>query len=153
MTHLRGVLLLLLLLLSACSWGGDASFSEPGGDADSLAFAERVGAFYGLLEGEPLDALVTFEDADLRAYFAEDQDFTDYYASLAQRVRESRFRHARADQVVVQEFRTEGANLAVVDIVLVGKHERALIFWDLELELTDVWRRQGGTWFLSPDKL
>jgi hypothetical protein len=144
----------LLLLLGACTWLGGRSIQlEPVDDVGILAFAERAGSFYALLENAPLDALVTFEDEDLRAYFAEDGEFTDYYATLANRVRKAQFRHSKANQVVIQEFRLEGNHTAFVDIVLVGRHQRYLIFWDLEVQLTDVWRQRSGAWFISPGKL
>ena len=153
MTRLFGGVL-LLLLLGACTWMGGGSVQlEPVDDIGILAFAERAGSFYALLENEPLDALVTFEDEDLRTYFAEDRDFTDYYATLANRVRKAQFRYSKPDQVVIQEFRLEGDHTAFVDVVLVGRHQRSLIFWDLEVVLTDVWRHRSGAWFISPGKL
>ena len=34
-----------------------------------------------------------------------------------------------------------------------GDHERGLLFWDVELLRTDVWRRVEGGWVLDPEKL
>ena len=144
----------LLLLVCTCVWaGGEAGRLEPVHDPAVLAFADRIGAFYARLEKMRLDALTTFEDAELRSYFQGAREFSDYYALLASQVRSVRFRNARADQVLVREFRFEGEDLAFVDITLVGKHERALRFWSIELSRTDVWRRTGGIWTLTPDKL
>ncbi len=39
------------------------------------------------------------------------------------------------------------------DDLVVKTSNEGIDFWDLEIEQTDVWRREAGDWFLSPDKL
>ncbi len=152
MTRLWGVV--LPLVVCACVWpGGQGAQLEPVDDAEVVAFAERISAFYERLENKRLDSLLTFEDPQLRSFFRGDREFSDYYASLAAQVREASFRNARTDRVVVREFRFEGDSVAYVDLMLVGKHLRALRPWEIQIERTDVWRRVGGIWTLSPDKL
>jgi len=145
---------LLPLAVSACVWlGGGAERLERVDEADLLAFAQRIDSFYARLEKLPLDSLITFEDKRLRAYFRGEREFSDYYASLAAQVRRAQFRNSRALRIVVREFRFEGEDIAHVDVTLVGEHIRALRPGDIELRRTDVWRRSGGIWSLSPDKL
>ena len=144
---------LALIGIAGCFWGSDPTPPVPVEEPSVLALGERIGSFYALLEGEPLDTQLTYEDQELRTYFREDRDFTDYYAALANTVRREHFRNSIAQRVIIREFRLDGSDLAQVDILLIGQHERVLIFWDLEIEQTDVWRREAGDWFLSPDKL
>ncbi|MFQ5515348.1 MAG: hypothetical protein ACE5FG_13065 [Myxococcota bacterium] len=171
---MRGVW--LPLLLAGCWWLG--STPEPAGLPDAAervaadttpapapapaapddgfvheALFERVMGFYDRLEGAPLDAWVTFTDSELRGYFVGARAFSDYYARLANRVREAGLRQARPTRVRVRGIRVEDEDLAYVDVLLVGPHQRRLLFWDLEIELTDVWRREGGVWHVFPDKL
>ena len=144
----------VLLGLGACLWGGGGGpRDEPVSDAALVELAERVGSFYALLEGQRLDVRSTYEDAELRGYFVDVRSFSDYYAALADRLREANFRHSTPETVLVRAYRLEGDEGALVDVVLIGRHERSLMFWGLELEFTDAWRRQNGTWFLAPDKL
>ncbi len=77
----------------------------------------------------------------------------EYYASLANQVRQAKFRYGRAEEVRVQEFRFEGDELAHVDVQIVGRHERAFRIRDIVIERTDTWRRSGDTWFLRPGRL
>ncbi len=154
MGNRRGSWLPVLLGVGACLWGGGGGPpDEPVSDLALVELAERAGSFYALLEGQRLDARNTYEDAELRGYFVDVRSFTDYYAVLAGRLRDANFRHSTPETVLVRAYRLEGDESALVDVVLIGRHERSLMFWDLELEFSDVWRRQGGTWFLAPGKL
>jgi hypothetical protein len=38
-------------------------------------------------------------------------------------------------------------------VVLTGKHERELRFWDIDVERRDIWRRIDGVWVIVPEKL
>jgi hypothetical protein len=143
---------LAALALSACLFGGGAGY-ESVDDAEVLGFAERVGAFYAALEGRPLNTLLTYEDPELRSYFASSAEFADYYSSLTSQVLASHFKNGYAAAVHVREFRFEGPERAEVDVTLVGKHERALRFWDIEVQRTDAWRRVDGRWVLDPERL
>lgn len=145
---------LLPLLACACFWwGGQPGNRELVEDREILEFADTIGAFYSRLHNTRLDSLETYEDAELRTFFVDHREFSDYYASLAAQVRAAGFRRSRAEQVRIREFRFEGDDMALVDITLVGRHRRALRFWRIEIQRSDVWRRSAGTWALSPSKL
>ncbi len=152
MTRLRGAI--LPLVACACIWPGSGKDPlEPVDERDIVAFAERISAFYGRLEKLPLNSLLAFEDAELRSYFEGDREFSDYFASVAAQVREASLRNTTADRVLIREFRFADEDLAEVDITLEGRHKRGLRRGLIELQRTDTWRRVGGTWSLSPDKL
>ena len=152
MTRLRGAI--LPLVACACIWPGSGKDPlEPVDERDIVAFAERISAFYGRLEKLPLNSLLAFEDAELRSYFEGDREFSDYFASVAAQVREASLRNTTADRVLIREFRFADEDLAEVDITLEGRHKRGLRWGLIELQRTDTWRRVGGTWSLSPDKL
>ncbi len=152
MTRLRGAI--LPLVACACIWPGSGKDPlEPVDERDIVAFAERISAFYGRLEKLPLNSLLAFEDAELRSYFEGDREFSDYFASVAAQVREASLRNTTADRVLIREFRFADEDLAEVDITLEGRHKRGLRRGLIELQRTDTWRRVGGIWSLSPDKL
>ena len=152
MTRLRGAI--LPLVACACIWPGSGKDPlEPVDERDIVAFAERISAFYGRLEKLPLNSLLAFEDEELRSYFEGDREFSDYFASVAAQVREASLRNTTADRVLIREFRFADEDLAEVDITLEGRHKRGLRRGLIELQRTDTWRRVGGTWSLSPDKL
>ncbi len=152
MTRLRGAI--LPLLACACIWpGGGSNPLEPVDERDIVAFAERISAFYRRLEKLPLNSLIAFEDTELRSFFEDEREFSDYFASVAAQAREASLRNTRADRVLIREFRFSDENLAEVDITLEGRHMRGLRRGLIELQRTDTWRRMGGTWSLTPDKL
>ncbi len=141
------------MLALGCFWRGDARKLEPVDERDVLLFAERIATFYATLARRSLDAYLTYEDESLRDYFDSPGAFSDYYASLANQVRDAHLRNSSAREVRVREFRFEDPDTVRVDLLLVGRHERGLRFWDIELERTDTWRRARGTWVLAPEKL
>ena len=146
-------LVLGLVLTAASGCGGIRGRQEPVNDEQILALARRLDEFYRSLENRTLDTLATFEDRRLRAYFADDIAFSDYYASLAAQVRRALLRYGRVDDVQVVEFSLKEDDHALVQIQLSGKHQRQLHFWRVELERTDSWRRLSGRWFLVPEDL
>ena len=152
MTRLRGAI--LPLLACACIWpGGGTHPLEPVDEHGIVAFAERISGFYRQLEKLPLNTLIAFEDPELRSYFEDEREFSDYFASVAAQLREASLRNTRAERVRIREFRFADEDLAEVDITLEGRHKRGLRRGLIELQRTDTWRRVGGTWSLSPDKL
>jgi hypothetical protein len=122
-------------------------------DYEDPDFAERAASFYAALANRPLDAYVTFEDRELRGYFLGPREFADYYASLARQVRHARFRRSHIVEAQVRELHFEAEDLALVDVRLVGRHERVLLFWNVEVDRRDAWRLEGDTWLLTPEKL
>jgi hypothetical protein len=150
---MRGASLALLLLASACIGRGDPGHAERVDAAQVLELVGRMESFYASLEDRSLDAVETFDDETLRVFFRTEQEFSDYYASLASQVRDARFRLAIADRVRIRTFRFSDPDTALVRVVLRGRHMRELRFWDLEVSRIDTWRHTSAGWMLSPDKL
>jgi hypothetical protein len=122
-------------------------------DAEAVAFARRAEAFYAALQGVPIPAIWTYERPELYGYFTGRPAFDDYFASLAMQVRKATLRDGRIERFVIEEFRLLAPDHAVVELKLVGHHERELRFWEIELPRTDTWRRVSGVWTVSPDRL
>jgi hypothetical protein len=140
-----------LWLCAGCFGGGSTTETE--NDPQVLRFAQRIDRFYRQLENLPLDVRLTFEDTSLRAYFSDGQQFSAYYASLADQIRKAQFRNSTALRVDIGGFRFEADDRAVVDLTLVGRHERTLRVGELEITRTDTWRLVEGRWMVSPAKL
>jgi len=130
-----------------------AASAPPVSDEEAARFAARVQQFYAMLEGVSLPALMTFENPKLRGYFSSSAAYADYYSALATLARQNTLRDGQAQSVRVREFHFDGPEQAVVDVILTGKHERELRFWDIDLERRDVWRRVDGVWVIVPEKL
>jgi len=142
--------------LLACFGGGagaPAASPSPVSDQEALQFALRAERFYRLLEGIPLAATLTFNNPALHPYFPTPSAFADYYSSLATVARQNTLRDGQARSVRIREFHFDSPEQAIVEIVLTGKHERELRFWDIDLERRDVWRRIDGVWVIVPEKL
>lgn len=141
--------------LLACFGGAaDHGASKPiVSDEEAMRFALRAEAFYHSLQGIPLPATVTFYNRELHQYFPTPSAFADYYSSLAMLARQNTLRDGQARSVRIREFHFEGPEQAVVDVVITGKHERELRFWDIDLDRRDVWRRVDGVWVIVPEKL
>jgi hypothetical protein len=143
---------LLGLVVSGCLWTGASAPVEVVQDREVLAFSTRIERLYRTLEGRSLD-VGTFQNPEIREFFGSPEEFVDYYASLANQLREASFRHRRPERIEIREFRFEGSDRARVDVTLVGQHLRGLRFWDVRVRRTDTWRRRGSVWVLSPDRL
>ncbi len=149
---MRGALCTAIAILAvACASGTPAP--APAADPESLAFSERIESFYGALRGRPLDAFATYDDPKLRGYFAGPDEFSDWYAAVANRVRASNLRFGSPAEVRIRAFRFAGRDTATVDVVLAGPDKRPLRLGQVEVERTDVWRRSEGIWLLTPDRL
>lgn len=144
---------LLVLLAAGCLWTGGAGSVAVLSEGEVVRFAAHVERFYRSLEGRSLDVHATFEDAELRSFFDTDQEFADYYAGLADRVRGAGFRYGRPLRVEVHEFRFPDPDRATVEYTLIGRHKRVLRFWEIHLRLEDTWVRRETTWVLSPERL
>jgi hypothetical protein len=142
---------LLSLLVAACgvSAGPVASVD----DAAAVTFSRRIESFYAALEDVPVAAIWTYESPELHGYFTGRAAFDDYFASLATQVRAAVLRDGQVERFEIREFRLIDADHAVVELSLVGRHERELRFWDVELPRTDTWERVRGTWTVKPDRL
>jgi hypothetical protein len=139
-----------LLLLAAC---GLPAAIPPVDDAGAVAFSRRIEAFYAALEDVPVAAIWTYESPELHGYFTGRPAFDDYFASLAMQVRSAALRDGRVEHFRIAEFRILDPDHAVVELQLVGHHQRELRFWEIELPRTDTWQRVRGTWTVTPAKL
>ena len=152
-----------MLLAAVCAAGvlscfGGGAAAPPAGqppvsDEEAMQFAVRAERFYRALEGVPLTATITFDNRELHEFFPNPSAFSDYYSSLATLARQNTLRDAQARSVRIREFHFLGPDQAVVDVVLTGKHERELRFWDIDLDRHDIWRRIDGIWLIVPEKL
>jgi hypothetical protein len=147
------------IVLASVAWLGLACASAPAGsavrvaDPEIAAFAARIDGFYRALEQRPLDSAATFEDPRLHAFFASPRDFSDWYASLANQVRDANLALGRAESVRVLEFRFDEPGVARVFVELSGHRGRRVLFRAVSIQRTEVWRQRDGTWLLSPEKL
>lgn len=139
--------------LLGCLFGGGGPPLEQVSDRDVLEFANRIESFYRSLELVPIDTQLTYEDAELRGHFRDGDAFADYYASIANQIRGAAFRNGRADRVEILEFSFDTPEQATVQVALVGRHQRALRFWEIQLARTDTWLLVDGSWLLSPSGL
>jgi len=146
-------LVLLSGALVGCGLFRGSPTVEPVNEPQIVRFAERIDRFYRKIENTPLDVRATFEDPELRGYFANEADFASYYASLADSIRRSLFRNSTATRVNIQEFRFESPDVAAVEIVFVGLHVRRLRRGEIELPRRDTWRLVDDRWLLTPAKL
>jgi hypothetical protein len=153
MNESRAAPLLAICLLSTACWSFGGGAPEVAEDPDAAAFAARIQNFYGMLEGVPIAAISTHTDPRLRGYFTGRGPLQDYMASLTTQVRLSLLRDGKLDRFEIVEFRLLEEGEAVVELLLVGQHERGLHFWDVELRRIDHWRRIQETWTVSPDRL
>ena len=146
----------LLILCSACFGGASPAPTPtvPVSDAEAAAFSERITRFYNALEGVPLDALVTYDNKDLRDCFASPAGFTDYFSALATAARLEQFRYTTARTVQVREFNFETPEDATVWVTFISVNQRTLRFWSIHFDRIDTWHRgEDGVWRIVPAKL
>ena len=122
-------------------------------EAEIAAFSTRIEKFYKTLEGIPLDALVTYENPDLRACFGSNSAFSDYFSALATAAREAKFRDSMARTVRIREFHFDGPESAIVEVEFRSVHQRALRFWSIGFDRYDEWALKDGVWQIVPAKL
>ena len=147
----------LLVLCAACFGGGSppvAASDEPQVSDDEIAaFSQRIETFYKALEDVPLDALVTYENKQLRDCFTSSAAFSDYVSSLATEARDMSFRDTAARSVRIREFWFEAPDRAGVDVTFTSVHQRKLRFWSIGFHRHDVWQNNDGVWQIVPAKL
>jgi hypothetical protein len=152
----RAAALIALALVTACA-------SAPGLDAPrgsvpvapeaALALRHRVDGFYLRLAHRRFDTIETYNDFIMRDHFASLDLFFDYYADLAEDLRDARFDRSRPTGVLVLEFLFEDAKTAQVLVRFVGDDGRPLRPGSVELVRTDRWEFADGTWWLRPGKV
>ncbi|MFI5314175.1 MAG: hypothetical protein ACHQ6T_00610 [Myxococcota bacterium] len=149
-----GRLLPALVLCAAC-FGGSAPVAAPPPlpDEEVAAFSVRIEGFYHQLEDVPLDALVTYQNRQLRDCFETPGAFSDYFSALATAARDAYFRDKTARSVQIRQFQFAGPEEATVEVYFKSVHERVLRFWSIGFERADHWKRTDGVWRIVPEKL
>ena len=92
---------------------GRVSEVEVVDSAEVADFYARATEFYRRLEGRRFNSIVSFRDAGLRAYFENDQTFTDYYAAVADELATA---HCQAD-AIKRDHRPVAMSVTLGDIV------------------------------------
>jgi hypothetical protein len=115
-------------------------------------FYLRATEFYERLEGRRFNSLVAFRDAGLRAYFENEQTFTDYYADVADDLATAHFARSVPIETEVKEFLVDGPGRARVHVKVVGDDGRPLRFWTTSIDREDRWERRSGQWWIMAGK-
>ena len=146
-----------LLLLCASCFGGAAPETAPStspSDTDIAVFSKRIEGFYHQLEDVPLDALVTYQNKQLRDCFDTPTAFADYFSALATQARDLYFRDMTARSVRIRRFDFASPDEAQVQVSFTSVHQRTLRFWSIGFDRYDTWKRsEDGIWRIVPEKL
>ena len=119
---------------------------------DVADFYIRATEFYQKLEGRRFNSIVAFRDAGLRAYFENEQTFTDYYADVADELSTAHFERSVPVKTAVEEFLVDGPGRARVQVRVVGDDGRPLRFWTTSIRREDRWERRSGQWWVTAAK-
>ena len=152
----RAAALLLLGLGAACA--SAPTLDAPRGAVAvapevALGLRHRVEGFYLRLAHRRFDTLETYNDFIMRDHFQSLDLFFDYYADLAEDLRNARFDRSAPTNVEVLEFLFEDAKTAEVLVRFVGEDGRPLRPGSVELVRSDRWEWVEGTWWIRPGKL
>jgi len=129
-----------------------ASEVEVVDSAEVADFYTRASEFYRRLEGRRFNSIVSFRDAGLRAYFENEQSFTDYYADVADDLATAHFERSVPVSASVQEFLVDGPGRARVQVRIAGEDGRPLRFWSTSIQREDRWERRDGRWWVTAAK-
>ena len=147
-----------LLLSAACStW--DGPIPEPAGgsiavSADtSLSFYVQANIFYTRLVQRRFNTLETFNDPVLRAAFRSENAFFDYYADLAESLRDAHFERSRPIAIDVQGYVFASPDDVQVQVRFLGEDDRPLRPNKTSLLRLDRWHRRDGAWAVDPARL
>ncbi len=122
-------------------------------EAETLAFRQRIHAFYQRLVRRRFNTLETFNDPVLRDTFRSLDLFFDYYADFAQALSGAHFEKSRPNVAVVLDFTFDSAQQARVLVRFSGKDGRPLRFGTVYLDRTDRWERADDRWWVAPEQL
>lgn len=131
---------------------GRVSEVEVVDSAEVADFYARATEFYRRLEGRRFNSIVAFRDAGLRAYFENEQTFTDYYADVADDLDAAHFARSVPVETRVQEFLVDGPGRARVLVRVVGDDGRPLRFWTTSITREDRWERRSGQWWVTAER-
>ena len=116
-------------------------------------FHTRALEFYERLARRRVNTYATYQDRVLREYFQSEEEFSDYYADLADDLATGWFEQNRAVEVEVAEFLFDGPGRARVRVRLTGENGLPLRPGQTHLEREDHWVRRDGRWWVVPGKL
>ncbi len=120
---------------------------------DVAAFYTRALAFYERLTNRRVNTYATFQDPILRAYFRDEQAYSDYYADIARSIDDAHIEQNRPLYSFVDEFLIDGPGRARVRVRLIGKNSLPLRRGLSSLAREDRWERYAGQWWIVPGKL
>ena len=153
-----GSALLLAWLLCGCAAGIQPLEVPENGGVEvpaevALSFQRRAEGFYLRLAGRRFNTLETFNDPVLRTGFLDDNAFFDYYADLAQSLRDAHFERSRPIDVRIQSFVFESPADVRVQVRFLGEDNRPLRPNKTSLLRLDRWQRTDDRWTVTPGKL
>ena len=146
------------LFSAVCCIHGGPVPEPPGGSVavspeTSLSFYLQANVFYARLVQRRFNTLETFNDPVLRDQFRTENRFFDYYADLAQSLRDAHFERSRPIEVDIQGFIFESSDRVRVQVRFVGEDNRPLRPNKISLVRLDHWERTDGRWWMTPGKL
>ncbi len=130
-----------------------ASGLEIARDPSITLFYDRAMGFYTALNNRRVNSFMTYQDEFLRAAFRDHGQFSDYYAQLAESLREDRFERTEPFFVEVEEFFIDGPGRARARIHFRGDNSFPLRWWTVSHIREDRWEREGDEWWIVPGKL
>ncbi len=130
-----------------------ASGVEIAKDPSIALFYDRATGFYQALNNRRVNSFMTYQDEFLRAAFRDHGQFSDYYAQLAESLREDRFERNQPLFVEVEEFFIEGPGRARARVHFRGDNSFPLRWWTVSHVREDHWEREGDEWWIVPGKL
>ena len=130
-----------------------ASELEIAKDPSITLFYDRAMGFYTALNNRRVNSFMTYQDEFLRAAFRDHGQFSDYYAQLAESLREDRFERNQPLFVEVEEFFIDGPGRAHARIHFRGDNSFPLRWWTVSHIREDRWEREGDEWWIVPGKL
>ena len=122
-------------------------------EAETLAFRQRIHAFYQRLVRRRFNTLETFNDPVLRDTFRSLDLFFDYYADFAQALYNANFEKSRPNVAVILDFTFDSVRKARVLVRFSGEDGRPMRFGTVYLDRTDRWERADDRWWVAPEQL
>jgi hypothetical protein len=126
---------------------------ELANDPGITLFYDRAMGFYTALNNRRVNSFMTYQDEFLRAAFRDHGQFSDYYAQLAESLREYRFERNEPLFVEVEEFFIDGPGRARARVHFRGDNSYPLRWWTVSHIREDRWEREGDEWWIVPGKL
>lgn len=119
-------------------------------DSPEVDFHLRASRFYERLAGRRFNSLTTYRDPALREFFQTPENFSDYFADLAQDLADANFARNQPLATSIEEFVVDAPGRARVRVWLGGDNGLPLRFWSTKLIREDRWERRDGRWWIVP---